>query len=73
MQKKKRGVKNVWNLCPFGDGGGGWGGATPNGKNILNFHFDYLHPSLNRDKKMFKRAMEKLVRKDANTQKTLLG
>ena len=28
---------------------------------------------LNRDKKMFKRAMEKLVRKDANTQKTLLG
>ena len=44
-----------------------------NGKNILNFHFDYLHPSLNRDKKMFKRAMEKLVRKDANTQKTLLG
>ena len=42
-------------------------------KNILNFHFDYLHPSLNRDKKMFKRAMEKLVRKDANTQKTSLG
>ena len=42
-------------------------------KNILNFHFDYLPPSLNRDKKMFKRAMEKLVRKDANTQKTLLG
>ena len=40
---------------------------------ILNFHFDYLHPSLNRDIKMFKRAMEKLVRKDANTQKTLLG
>ena len=28
---------------------------------------------LNRDKKMFKRAMEKLVKKDANTQKTLLG
>ena len=28
---------------------------------------------LNRDKKMFERAMEKLVRKDANTQKTLLG
>ena len=50
-----------------------FGGAKPNGKNILNFHFDYLHPSLNRDKKMFKRAMEKLVRKDANTQKTLLG
>ena len=42
------------------------------GKNILNFHFDYLPPSLNRDKKMFKRAMEKLVRQDANIQKTLL-
>ena len=28
---------------------------------------------LNRDKKMFQRAMEKLVRKDASTQKTLLG
>ena len=27
---------------------------------------------LNRDKKMFKRAMKKLVRTDANTQKTLL-
>ena len=27
---------------------------------------------LNRDKKMFKRAMKKLLRKDANTQKTLL-
>ena len=22
------------------------GGPTPNGKNILNFHFDYLNPSL---------------------------
>ena len=28
---------------------------------------------LNRDKKMFKRAMKKLLRKDANTQKTSLG
>ena len=28
---------------------------------------------LNRNKKMFKLALEKLVRKDANTQKTLLG
>ena len=24
----------------------GGGGPTPNGKTILNFHFDYLHPSL---------------------------
>ena len=53
--------------------GGGRGVWRLMEKNILNFHFDYLHPSLNRDKKMFKRAMEKLVRKDANTQKTLLG
>ena len=52
-------------------GEGGVGRLMANA--ILNFHFDYLHPSLNRDKKMFKRAMEKLVRKDANTQKTLLG
>ena len=27
-------------------GGGEGAGATPNGKNILNFHFDYLTPSL---------------------------
>ena len=27
-------------------GGSGAGGLTPNGKTILNFHFDYLHPSL---------------------------
>ena len=54
-----------------GVGGGGEQRLMAN--TILNFHFDYLHPSLNRDKKMFKRAMEKLVRKDANTQKTLLG
>ena len=26
--------------------GGGAGGQTPNGKTILNFHFDYLNPSL---------------------------
>ena len=27
-------------------GGSGVGGLTPNGKTILNFHFDCLHPSL---------------------------
>ena len=27
-------------------GGSGAGGLTPNGKTILNFHFNYLHPSL---------------------------
>ena len=30
-------------------GGSGAGGLTPNGKTILNFHFDYLHPSLRVD------------------------
>ena len=28
-------------------GGSGAGGLTPNGKTILNFHFDYWNPSLN--------------------------
>ena len=34
--------------------------------------FQSTGDDLNRDKKMFKRAMKKLLRKDANTQKTLL-
>ena len=42
MQKKKSGVKKCLEIRTIKGGGG----PTPNGKNILNFHFDYLHISL---------------------------
>ena len=45
MQKKKSGVKNVWKFVPL-RGGGGVGCLMANA--ILNFHFDYLNPSLNK-------------------------
>ena len=41
-QKKKSGVKNVWKFVPLRGGGGG----CPMANTILNFHFDYLNPSL---------------------------
>ena len=43
LQKKKRGVKNVWNLCLSE----GRGGVRPlMERSFLNFHFDYWNPSL---------------------------
>ena len=41
-QTKKSGVKNVWKFVPLR--GGGIGRLMAN--TILNFHFDYRHPSL---------------------------
>ena len=46
MQKKKSGVKNVWKFVPL-RGGRGVGPLMANA--ILNFHFDFLHPSLIRN------------------------
>ena len=43
LQKKKVGYKNVWKFVPLGGGGGG---RRLTAKSILNFHFDYLNPSL---------------------------
>ena len=45
MQKKKRGVKNVWKFVPLRGGGVG----PLMAKAILNFHFDFLHTSLNQN------------------------
>ena len=43
MQKKKSGVKKCLEILPLK----GWGGVGPLMANaILNFHFDFLHPSL---------------------------
>ena len=44
MQKKKSGVKKCLEICAIK--GGGVGRLMANA--ILNFHFDYLHPSLMR-------------------------
>ena len=41
MQKKKSRVKNVWKFVPLRGGVG-----RLMAKTILNFHFDYLKPSL---------------------------
>ena len=43
MQKKKSGVKKCLEICAI-KGGGGGGRLMANA--ILNFHFDYLNPSL---------------------------
>ena len=45
MQKKKSGVKKCLEICAIK--GGGVGRLMANA--ILNFHFDFPHPSLNRD------------------------
>ena len=45
MQKKKSGVKKCLEILPLRGGGGGRLMANA----ILNFHFDYLNPSLNYD------------------------
>ena len=47
-KRKTSGVKKCLEIMTI-KGGGLGGGLTPNGKNILNFHFDYLHISLNSD------------------------
>ena len=44
MQKKKSGVKKCLEICAIKGGGGGGGPLMANA--ILNFHFDYLNPSL---------------------------
>ena len=44
MQKKKSGVKKCLEICAIKGGGGGGGRLMANA--ILNFHFDYPHPSL---------------------------
>ena len=41
IAKEKSGVKNVWEFVPLR---GGVGRLMANA--ILNFHFDFLHPSL---------------------------
>ena len=41
MQKKKSGVKKCLEICVIKGGG-----RRLMEKSILNFHFDYLHPSL---------------------------
>ena len=43
LQEKKSGVKKCLEICAIK---GGEGGRCPMAKTILNFHFDYLHPSL---------------------------
>ena len=45
MQKKKSGVKKCLEICAIK--GGGVGPLMANA--ILNFHFDYLNPSLKRN------------------------
>ena len=43
-KRKKSGVKNVWKFVPLRGGEGG--GRRLMAKTILDFHFDYLNPSL---------------------------
>ena len=43
-QKKKSGVKKCLEICAIKGGRGGVGRLMA--KTILNFHFDYLNPSL---------------------------
>ena len=45
-QKKKSGVKKCLEICAIKGGGGGLGVGRLMAKTILNFHFDYLNPSL---------------------------
>ena len=45
MQKKKSGVKKCLEISAIKGGGGGGGGPLM-ANAILNFHFDYLTPSL---------------------------
>ena len=45
MQKKKSGVKKCLEICAI-KGGGAGGGRRLMANAILDFHFDYPHPSL---------------------------
>ena len=46
IAKEKSGIKKCLEICAIKGGGGGGGHLMANA--ILNFHFDFLHPSLSR-------------------------